>query len=132
MPALIQQKVKFAAPAKRLFDIYFSAKEHALAIGSDVKIQKKIGAAFSVWDGYAIGETLYFEEGRAIVQTWRASDWDKDDPASILCLFFRDLGKGSELELVQTNVPDKHAPGLKKGWGEFYWDPLKKYLAGSK
>ncbi len=128
MGALIQQKVKFSVPAKRLFDIYFSSKEHSAATGATAKIQKKVGSPFSAWDGYCFGKILHFVEGKCVIQTWRAEDWDKTDEDSLLMIFFRNSGKGCELEMVHTNVPPQHAPGLKKGWVEYYWKPLKEYL----
>jgi hypothetical protein len=37
--------------------------------------------------------------------------------------------EGTELTLNHTDVPDDQAEDYRKGWINFYWDPLKKYFA---
>jgi hypothetical protein len=30
--------------------------------------------------------------------------------------------------MVHTNVPDKYAAGIRKGWDDYQWKPRKKYF----
>jgi activator of HSP90 ATPase len=126
--ATIQLKVKFPVKAKRLYELYLNSEEHSEAIGSRVKISGKIGASYSSWDQYISGKTLHLLPEKQIVQTWRASDWEKTDGDSILVLSFSDTASGSEIEMIHSGVPEKHAASIKKGWADYYWKPLKKWL----
>jgi hypothetical protein len=32
--------------------------------------------------------------------------------------------------MIHTNLPEKQADSINKGWHVHYWEPWKKYLAG--
>lgn len=115
MVKTILQTETFPGRPEALYDLYLDPKKHAAAIGGDVKVSRKIGAAFSAWDDYCKGKILHLEPGRIIVQTRRASDWKKTDPDSILILTFEKSGKSTELRMVHANVPDAHAASLDNG-----------------
>lgn len=127
----IEQSVKFAASADTVYSVYMDPRKHAKAIGGSAQVSKKVGSLFSAWDGYCRGKILHLEPGKLIVQTWRASDWRKADPDSVLILAFMDRGNGSELRMVHANVPDEKADELAEGWKEHYWAPFKDYLRGT-
>ena len=38
-------------------------------------------------------------------------------------------GKGTRLIFVHSKVPGAQADDIKQGWIDFYWEPLKAYLA---
>lgn len=86
------------------------------------------GKAFTAGDGYIGGVNLHVEKDRMIVQTWRGSDWDKDDPDSILVLLFLPDEKGSTLHVTHANIPDDRFEGIRDGWVEYYWKPWKAWL----
>jgi len=67
-----------------------------------------------------------------IVQTWRASDWNKSDRDSTFILLFEQNGKDGIINMVHANVPDKEIEGIKKGWNNYYWKSWKKYFAAMK
>jgi activator of HSP90 ATPase len=128
MVKTIKQSVTFAATPHELYELYMDAKKHAKALGTKVVVQKKPWTKFSAWDGYCWGEMMYVHKDEAIVQTWRAADWTKSDPDSILLIAFRPKGKGTEVTLVHAGVPDGMAASLAQGWKEHYWDNWKAHL----
>jgi activator of HSP90 ATPase len=124
----IVQQVKFAAAPGTLFGIYMDSKKHSAAIGSKAKVGREVGSTFEAWDGYITGKMLAVFPKRAIVQTWRGSDWAQRDADSILTLAFDKAPGGALLTLVQANVPDDAFAELDRGWVESYWQPWKEYL----
>lgn len=130
MVKTIEQRIKFKVSAKRLYQTYINAKAHAAAIDASAKITDKVGAAFSIFDGYIKGKNLWLKKDATIVQTWRGADWGKHDADSILVLNFTSLKGGSQLHMIHTLVPDKAAKGITKGWHTFYWEPWQKYFKG--
>jgi activator of HSP90 ATPase len=127
----IEQTVTFDAKPLAVYNLYMDAKKHAAAIGGAVKVAKRVGSKFSAWDDYCWGKILHFDPGTLIVQTWRASDWKKSDPDSILILHFEGVGGKTRLRMVHANVPDAHATALGKGWKEHYWEPFAAALRGT-
>ena len=125
----IVQKVKFAASAKQLYDMYMDSKKHTASTGGAAKLGKKVGEAFTAWDGYLWGKNLLLVPGRHIVQTWRSTSFKKQDLDSVLSLTLEDVDGGALLTMSHVGVPDHDEAKLKKGWNEHYWRPWKKYLA---
>ena len=130
MAKTITQKVVFKnTNVKVLYEMYLNEKKHSELTGGPAKITSKIGAAYSVYDGYITGKNLHLIKDTLIVQTWRGSDWNKADSDSILILKFETKGKDVTLKMIHANVPSQHLDGIKKGWNEYYWEPWKKHLA---
>jgi len=130
MPKTIIQKIVFKnIPAATLYNTYVNAKEHSVSIGAPVKIQNKENTKFSADGNYITGKTFQLLKDKLIVQSWRAEDWNKSDLDSTFILLFEQQGNDGIVNMVHANVPDKHFEGIKKGWGDFYWKPWKKYFA---
>lgn len=124
----IVQQVKFKATPEKLYDIYMDSKKHGAATGSKANVSKKPGSDFMAWDGFITGKLLATVPKSFVAQTWRGSDWTKDDPDSILILHFEKAKGGSLLTLVHAGVPDDQREALDDGWRENYWEPWKDYL----
>jgi activator of HSP90 ATPase len=133
MPKTISQKVVFKnTTPKELYELYMDAKLHSALCGSEAKISKKEGAPFSAHGKYISGKNLHLVPNKFIVQTWRAVDWHKDELDSIFSIQLEAKGKDVILHAVHSNVPDKAAAGIDKGWHDHYWKPWKQHLAGKK
>jgi hypothetical protein len=137
MPKTINQKAHFkGASAKLLFNLYVNAEKHTLSTGGVARISRKVGEKFTAWDGYIKGKNLHVvsgKNGHTVVQTWRATDWQKSDEDSILILNFEDTESGAQVRLVQVRVPDNQHASLTQGWKDFYWKPWRRHLkAGGK
>jgi activator of HSP90 ATPase len=133
MAKTITQKIVFKnTTAKELYDLYMNEKKHSEITGGPVKITNKVGAGYSVYDGYITGKNLELIKDRLIVQTWKGSDWNKDDIESIFILKFEPKGKNVVVKMIHANIPSKQVEGIKKGWDDYYWEPWKKYLENKK
>lgn len=131
MTKTIAQKVVFKnTTAKVLYELYMDAKKHSLVTGAPVKITPKEGTSYSAHGDYITGKNLCLVKDKLIVQTWRASDWDKTDTESIFIIRLEPKGKNVVLQMTHANVPKKQADEIKKGWHTYYWEPWKKHLAG--
>jgi activator of HSP90 ATPase len=133
MTAPIVQTVRFKASAKELYAAYMSPRAHAgFTGGGAAEISAKAGSRFSAFDGELFGTTLHTLPGKLIVQAWRSSGWKKSDPDSILTLAFRDEDGAGVIELAHINVPEHDHAGVTQGWREYYWKPLRAWLAARR
>ncbi len=131
MAKTIVQKVVFKnTTPKDLYDLYMNAKKHSMISGGPAKITSKEGATYSAHGGYITGQNLKLVKDQLIVQTWRGADWNKKDADSTLMIHLEPKGKNVVLHAVHSNVPDKQAEGIEKGWHSHYWNPWKQHLAG--
>ena len=128
----LKQKVKLAVPPKKAYKFYMDAKLHGDLVGGKVTISSEAGSTFSAFGGSLKGKMLHAKSGKMIVQTWRSSDWRKEDADSILILVFNETETGTELEMIHANVPDSDADSVKEGWTNFYWTPWKNYIKKMK
>ncbi len=125
----IEQTVEFPIPSDQLFDAYLDPVKHARITGSDVKIGKEVGAAFTAFDGAITGRNLMIVPKRLIVQAWRATHWKETDLDSILVLVFESGRIGGRIRLAHINVPDHDHQGVTEGWENYYWTPWRAHLA---
>ena len=131
MTAPIIQKVRFKASAKRLYAIYTDPDLHSEVTGAKAVISATAGAPFSAFDGELRGVTLFALPGRVFVQRWRSNAWPKADGDSILTLTFSNTAGEGVIELAHLNVPIHDQDGVKQGWHEYYWKPLRAWLAAA-
>ena len=130
MPTTITQKVLFKnVTPKILYDLYTNSKKHSLSTGADATIVAKTGGSFSAHGGYISGKILLLEKNKLIVQTWRGSDWGKDEENSIFILLIESKGKDSIVHVTHANLPEKHAASIDKGWHDYYWKLWKTFLS---
>lgn len=131
MAKTIVQKVVFKnTTPKALYDLYMDARKHALICGAECEITPKEGTKFSVYGGYATGKNLQLVKDKLIVQSWRASDWDKSEVDSTFIINLEEKGKDVVLHAVHANLPDGEAESISQGWHDFYWNPWKLHLTG--
>ncbi|HVO85556.1 MAG TPA: SRPBCC domain-containing protein [Candidatus Eisenbacteria bacterium] len=124
----IRQRIVVPAEPAAVYDAFMDAKKHAAFTGSKATSDAKISGKFTAWDGYISGKNLEFEKGKKIVQEWVTTEWPKDYAPSRLELTLKRVKGGTEISMVQSDVPSEQAEELKEGWTEFYWKPLKDYF----
>lgn len=131
MAKTIVQKVVFknTTPAA-IYDIYMNAKKHAAITGAPAVIKAKEGTPFSAHGDYITGQNLKLVKDQLIVQSWRGTDWKKTDADSTFTIFLEPKGNNTVLHAIHSNVPDDQADGIDEGWHTYYWEPMKKFLAG--
>ena len=129
MSSTIRQSVTLGASPKAVYEALMNSRTHSRFTGSKAVISRRVGGRFTTYDGYASGENLELVPGRKIVQTWRATDWPAGQVSKV-AFSLRKVKTGTKLTFVQTGVSANQVASLKKGWTEFYWQPLKEMLEG--
>ena len=131
--ATIIQKVVFKNTKKEsLYELYMNAQLHSLIVDGPVEITEKVGSSFNAFRGYITGKNLQLVKNQLIVQSWRGSDWDKNDADSAFLISLEQNANDTVLNMVHANVPDDKAKSLDKGWHDHYWNPWKQHLSGQK
>ena len=125
----IKQTVVIPASPKEVYEAYVDAKKHGKFTGSKATGKPVVGGKMTSWDGYIFGRYLELEDGKRIVQEWTTTDWVEGYPASKLELTFKKVPEGTEITMVNSNVPKEQADEIADGWTEFYWNPLKEYFS---
>ena len=126
----IKQKVIIPASPKDVYEAYTDPKKHSAFTESKATGKPVVGGKFTSWDGYISGKYLELEDGKRVVQEWISTDFPKDYGPSRLELCFNKVQGGTELVMVQSNVPEEQADDTEQGWVDWYWDPLKVYFSG--
>jgi activator of HSP90 ATPase len=116
------------AEPKAVYAAWMSSKGHGAMTGSAAKITARGGGKFTAWDGYISGKTLELEPGSRIVQSWRTTDFQEQEPDSSLEVLLQKAKGGTRITLVHTNIPDGHGAEYRKGWLDFYFKPMKEYF----
>ena len=127
----IRQSVTFKAPPHEVYELLMDSQKHSVLTGSQAKISKKTGEAFSIYDGEIEGINLELLPDKKIVQSWRGSDWP-DGHYSQATFLLKETGSGTILEFTQTRVPEQFYEEISQGWYDFYWTPMKEMLEGTK
>jgi activator of HSP90 ATPase len=123
MDKSIRQVVTFAAPPHEVYELLMSSEKHAAFSGSAASISREVGGPIRAYDDYITGKNIELVPDRRIVQTWRASDWP-EGIVSIVTFDFSKVKGGTEMVFTQTGVPDDQVASIRKGWIDFYWQPM--------
>jgi activator of HSP90 ATPase len=123
----INQKVKFNASPRQVYDMIMDSKKHESLSGLRAKISNKVGGAFMAWDKHISGINLALLPGKKIVQAWRATGWWPDH-FSVVVFDIRKTKTGSTLHFTQIGIPPNRYSGHYRGWIETYWTPMKEML----
>jgi len=130
MPKVIRQAVTFKATPHEVYELLMDSRKHAAFTGAAASISRKVGGSVSAYDGYATGTNLALDPDCGIVQTWRASDWPADC-VSRVTFHLAAVEAGTRLTFTQRGVPDESYESVKRGWIDYYWNPMKAMLASS-
>src|SRR4051812_26824535 len=124
-----RQTVTIKAGAKEIYEALMDQKKHAKFTGAPAKISRKVGGIFTAHGGYCTGVNLELVENKKIVQAWRGSDWPAEHLSTITFAFSKAAGgKGTKISFTHNGVPEKFVAGIKQGWKDFYWAPMKAML----
>lgn len=118
----------FPVSGMKLYNAWLSTREHSAFTGSGARINKRIGDKFTAWDGYITGRNLELKPYEKIIQSWRTTEFGKNDPDSRLEILFEDRKGKTKMTIIHTNIPDGQGEGYRKGWKDFYFKPMKKYF----
>ena len=117
-----------SASPEDVYRAFLSSKKHTEFTGSEAKCSTRVGGRFTAWNKYISGKNVELVEGKKIVQEWKTSEWPEGYEPSILKIFFKKRGQGTQLSMIQSRVPASQVDQYDKGWYESYWEPLKRYF----
>jgi activator of HSP90 ATPase len=126
----IRQKAIIPAKPLDVYNVLMDSKKHSSLTSSVCKIGKKEGAAYTAYDGYINGKNVKLIPGKKIVQTWQAVDgvWPEDYYSEIT-FDLKANPIGTEILFLHKGVPVNQVEEFRKGWKDFYWEPLKIYFS---
>jgi uncharacterized protein YndB with AHSA1/START domain len=129
----IRQVVTLPGSPSEVYAALMTTKGHTGFTGAPSRISGKVGGRFMAWGGYIHGRNLTLEPGKLIVQTWRPSqdDWPAEYYSKVRFVLTRS-SRGTTVAFTHSGVLSHHAGHLATGWKTSYWDPLRKYLRGTK
>ena len=111
-----------------VYDAWMSTSGHTAMTGAEAVVDPTVGGEFSAWDGYIWGRTLALDAGIRIVQSWRTSEFDEDEPDSQIEVLLAPVAGGTSLRLLHTGVPIDQLGYENGGWRDNYFEPMKAYF----
>jgi activator of HSP90 ATPase len=120
---------KFNVQPEVLYKAWLNSKEHTNFTGSTAKINPGKGGKFTTWDDYISGETIGLDVNKKIVQSWRTTEFPTKSPNSRVEIVFEKTANGTKLTIKHYDIPDGQAEEYKKGWKEYYFEPMKEYFS---
>ncbi|MFC2152262.1 SRPBCC domain-containing protein [Bacteroidota bacterium] len=88
-------------------------------------MDSNINTVFSLWDGDITGMNLEIIENKKIVQEWF---FGEQTEKSIVTMNLFENKKGTQVELIHTNIPDDDYENITEGWNEFYFGSIKSFF----
>lgn len=129
MGKTIKQRITIQATPQRVYEALMDSKKHTAFTGAKAEISRKVGGKFKSYGPYIEGVNVELVKGRRIVQAWRGNDWPTGAYSIATFELSSEPGGKTLLEFTQSGVPDKHHKSITQGWKDYYWTPLKRYLA---
>jgi activator of HSP90 ATPase len=122
---------EFACSPAIIFQAWLSSAGHTQMTGSPATASDQAGEPFKAWDGYILGKNLELDPNRRILQAWRTSEFDADQPDSIVEIKLDPSGEGTRVTIRHWNLPEDGMQ-YRQGWEEFYFAPMKAFLEGAE
>jgi activator of HSP90 ATPase len=120
------------ASPEAVYDAWLDSAAHGAMTGARAKIVRRVGGAYSAWDGYITGKTVELVPAKRIVQTWRTTKFAADDPDSTIRVELAPTRAGARLTLTHSGVPNGQTNYENGGWQDNYFAPMKAYFALAK
>lgn len=117
----------FAVTPDVIYKTWLNSKGHSQMTGAIARCSKRTGGKFTAWDGYISGKNLRLVENKLIVQSWRSTEFRREDKDSKLTIKLKSTKNGTELSLSHTDIP-KGQTQYRKGWKEYYFAPMKSFF----
>ncbi|MBU6341841.1 MAG: SRPBCC domain-containing protein [Bacteroidetes bacterium] len=120
--------IELPASPEVIYNAWLDSEQHSDMTGSPAEISDQLQESFTAWDGYIFGTNLELTPFRKIIQSWRTTEFEDDEPDSLLEITLEPLGENTMLHLHHSNLP-AHGDAYIQGWHEFYFDPMLTYFA---
>lgn len=115
-------------PPERVYRAWLNSRSHSAMTGGVARVNARVGAPFTAWDGYIRGRTLTLEPNRRIVQAWRTTEFADTEPDSRLEIRFAPHGAGTRVTIRHTHLPP-HGMIYRQGWIDAYFTPMQAWFA---
>lgn len=120
----------FNATPAQVYEAWLDSEKHTAMTGGNANCSNRQGYSFSAWDGYITGVNLKLDPNKLIVQEWRTSEFEDDEPSSLLEIELSEHSEGCQLTLKHSQIPDGQSD-YENGWKEHYFEPMQTYFTGS-
>jgi activator of HSP90 ATPase len=120
--------IKLPVKPEIIYNAWINSTTHRDFTGGNAAIEPRNGGNFSAWDGYITGILLKLEPYHRIIQSWRTTDFHPLDPSSTLEIILDEEEGGTLLTLNHTDIPFGQSEQYKKGWEEYYFEPMLGYF----
>lgn len=120
--------VELNASPEKIYKMWMSSKGHSDLTGDAAVINDNVNTNFTAFNGYISGKNLELVPGKKIVQSWRTTEFEDDDPDSRLEILLEPHNKGTRLTLIHTELPHGDGEKYKLGWQEYYFEPMMEYF----
>lgn len=128
----INQEITFKAPPTKVYEMLMNSENHSLFTGAQAEISNEVGGTFMAYDGYITGKNLELNPPEKIVQLWRADEegWDEGHYSTVTFQLKPNGVNNNETLLLFTHkdIPAHKAEDIRKGWIDYYWEPLQEIL----
>ncbi|CAN5771029.1 hypothetical protein BH10BAC3_BH10BAC3_40750 [soil metagenome] len=95
-------------------------------------VEKKVGGQFEMFDGWVSGKILKIT-GNELAYNWKTTEWNEAIPASEVYYRLQPVEDGTEVFVNHIGLPSKkEADSHRTGWNEYFFDPIKKFIANQK
>ena len=123
-----KQKYTINASSRKVWNALVNPKIINKWGGGPSKMSDEVGFRFSLWKGSIFGKNIRVEKNKLLVQEWYAGRWDEP---SIVTFEITEKNSITTLILRHEKVPEKEEKEVKKGWKEYYLNPLKNLVEKS-
>ena len=120
-------KVEFNVTPEAIYETWLSSNGHSAMTGGEATITDRVGDPFTAWDGYIKGKNLELEQHGRIVQSWRTTQFEADEPDSLLEIVLTAIDGGTLLTLNHSKVPES-GEHYKQGWEDHYFQPMMQFF----
>jgi activator of HSP90 ATPase len=131
MSESIELSTMLPVRAKRLYEAWLNAEEHAAFTGDPATCEPVVGGHFTAGGDYISGTNVVLEPYRRIVQRWRTTEFPEGSPDSLLEVLLEELQDGTRLILRHSNLPAGQGEMYRQGWQQYYLEPLRAYFASA-
>lgn len=128
MTESITVSAAFNVSRQKLYRAWLNSQKHTEFTGSAAKTSSRKDGKFEAWEGYISGKNLELLPFERILQSWRTTEFNKNDPDSLVEVIFEEKNGKTIVTINHSNIPKGQGKGYKKGWIEFYFKPMKQYF----
>lgn len=121
----INQTVELQCEAANIYNVLTDQNMVSAFTRSDASVNAEVGGSFSLIGGAVSGTFTELVHDSKIAMRWRAQHWPKDHYSQV-AITLKQKDCTTDIQLVQTGVPEQDYDKMKEGWHRFYWGPIKQ------